>query len=69
MYKYNYKDLKLYSPSGAVVSSGPELLPRAMSWFVALQQPGSGLISGVPVITEGHVDDGVCSATPEHVGV
>lgn len=26
---------------GAMVSSGPELLPRAMSGLVTLQQPGS----------------------------
>lgn len=43
-------------PPGDMLSSGSELLLRAMSGSIALLQPGSTLMSGVPVITEGHED-------------
>ena len=44
-------------PSGAMVTSSPWLLPRAMSRYMALQQPGSVLMSMASVIAEGPVSD------------
>lgn len=41
----------------AMVFSRTGLLQRAMSGSMALEQPGFELISGAPVVTEGHVDD------------
>lgn len=38
------------------MSSGPGLLGRAMSGFVALEQLRSELMSVAPVTVEGHVD-------------
>ncbi|KAL6085163.1 hypothetical protein STEG23_014880, partial [Scotinomys teguina] len=39
----------------------PGLLPVALSLSMILQYPGSELMSGVPVITMGHVNDWVWS--------
>lgn len=40
-----------------MVSSKPGLLHKAMSGSVALQKPGSELMSRTPVVPEGHAED------------
>lgn len=43
-------------PPGAMVSSGPGLLLKAMSEFMALFYPGSVLLSTAPEAMKGNAD-------------
>lgn len=54
---------------GAMVISGPRLLPRAMSGSVVLLQPWSGSMSVAPVTMEGRVVWGIWTTTWGSVGV
>ena len=52
--------------SGAMESSGPGLLPRAMSNYVTLLQPGSVLMSEAPDNIKGCADARSLTATSAH---
>lgn len=54
--------------SGAMESSGPGLLPWAMSNYVTLLQPGSVLMSEAPDNIKGRVDARDLAATSAHFG-
>lgn len=56
-------------PSRDIVSSGPRLLPKAMSGSVALLQPSSVLMSKASVAIEGQVTAGIWVATWGHISV
>lgn len=53
-----------------ITLSAPELLPKAMTWFVTLMQMlGSGLLSAAIVTTEGLSMPGVCSSSCDQVDI
>ena len=54
---------------GAMMTSGARLLPRTLSGFTFLPQPGSVLMFMTCVVNKGHTDAWDLAVTSSHVGV